>query len=129
MPEEINRVVTDHLSSLHFCPTSKSVSNLAAEGVVKGVHHVGDVMYDPTLFATAMAEKGSVILSELGLKPMEYALATIHRAENTDHPHQLRTVVEFLQERALTCSGVAVTPAHATCSIADGSEVGWPAGD
>ena len=100
MPEEINRVVTDHISTLHFCPTSSSVANLAAEGVVKGVHHVGDVMYDATLFATTKAEKSSVILSDLGLKPTEYALATIHRAENTDEPRQLGAVVQFLQERA-----------------------------
>jgi UDP-GlcNAc3NAcA epimerase len=100
MPEEINRLVTDHLSTLHFCPTTTAVENLAAEGVVRSVHHVGDVMYDATLFAIDKAERSSAALSDLRLKPKEYALATVHRAENTDGPQQLRTVVEFLQEQA-----------------------------
>jgi UDP-GlcNAc3NAcA epimerase len=100
MPEEINRLVTDHLSTLHFCPTATAVANLAAEGVAKGVHHVGDVMYDATLFALDKAEKNSTVLSDLGLEPKEYALATVHRAENTGSPQQLRAVVRFLQERA-----------------------------
>ena len=100
MPEEINRLVTDHLSTLHFCPTTTAVANLAAEGVVRGVHHVGDVMYDATLFAIDKAEGSSTALSDLGLKPKEFALATVHRAENTDDPQQLRAVVEFLQEQA-----------------------------
>jgi UDP-GlcNAc3NAcA epimerase len=100
MPEEINRVVTDHLSALHFCPTSTSVANLVAEGVLRGVHHVGDVMYDATLFATTKAERSSTILFDLGLQEMKYGLATIHRAENTDDPLQLRAVVQFLQEQA-----------------------------
>jgi UDP-GlcNAc3NAcA epimerase len=100
MPEEINRLVTDHLSTLHFCPTATAVANLAAEGVAKGVHHVGDVMYDATLFAIGRAEKSSTIVSDLGLTPGQYALATVHRAENTDDPVHLRAVVRFLQERA-----------------------------
>jgi UDP-GlcNAc3NAcA epimerase len=97
MPEEINRLVTDHLSTVHFCPTSTAIANLAAEGVVKGVHHVGDVMYDATLFAIERAERSSTILSELALEPKRYGLATVHRAENTDSPQQLRGVVQFLQ--------------------------------
>lgn len=100
MPEEINRLVTDHLSTLHFCPTETAVANLAAEGVVKGVHHVGDVMYDATLFAIDKVAKNSTILSHLSLTPKEYALATVHRAENTDDPLQLRAIVQFLHERA-----------------------------
>jgi UDP-GlcNAc3NAcA epimerase len=100
MPEEINRLVTDHLSTLHLCPTATAVTNLAAEGVFRGVHHVGDVMYDATLFAIDRAENSSAALSDLGLTPKEYALATVHRAENTDDPQQLRTVVQFLQEQA-----------------------------
>jgi UDP-GlcNAc3NAcA epimerase len=96
MPEEINRLVTDHLSTVHFCPTSTAIANLAAEGVVKGVHHVGDVMYDATLFAIERAERSST-LSELALEPKRYGLATVHRAENTDSPQQLRGVVQFLQ--------------------------------
>jgi UDP-GlcNAc3NAcA epimerase len=100
MPEEINRLVTDHLSTLHFCPTTAAVANLAAEGISEGVHHVGDVMYDATLFAIEKAEEGSSILTELKLEPKGYALATVHRAENTDDPQQLRAVVQFLQDQA-----------------------------
>ncbi|MBC9877525.1 UDP-N-acetylglucosamine 2-epimerase (non-hydrolyzing) [Bradyrhizobium sp. INPA01-394B] len=100
MPEEINRVVTDHLSTLHLCPTATAIANLAAEGVVKGVHHVGDVMYDATLFAMDKAETASNILTDLRLQPKRYALATVHRAENTDDPQQLREVVQFLLDHA-----------------------------
>jgi UDP-GlcNAc3NAcA epimerase len=100
MPEEINRLVTDHLSTLHFCPTTAAVANLAAEGISEGVHHVGDVMYDATLFAIEKAEESSSILTELKLEPKGYALATVHRAENTDDPQQLRAVVQFLQDQA-----------------------------
>lgn len=110
MPEEINRVVTDHLSTLHFCPTSTAVANLAAEGVREGVYHVGDVMYDATLFATSRAEKASKILSDLKLQPKTYSIATVHRAENTDDPEQLLAVVQFLQERAKSHS--VVLPLH-----------------
>lgn len=100
MPEEINRLVTDHLSVLHLCPTTTAVANLAAEGIIKGVHHVGDVMYDATLFAISKAEESSTVLSDLSLKPKEYGLATVHRAENTDDPRHLRAVIQFLQEQA-----------------------------
>ena len=110
MPEEINRLVTDHLSTLHLCPTTTAVANLAAEGVIQGVHHVGDVMYDATLFAIEKAERSSSLLSDLGLEPHGYALATVHRAENTDDPHQLRAVIEFLRERAQ--SHPVVLPLH-----------------
>ncbi|MGX1106023.1 MULTISPECIES: non-hydrolyzing UDP-N-acetylglucosamine 2-epimerase [Bradyrhizobium] len=100
MPEEINRLVTDHLATLNFCPTAAAVANLAAEGVTKGVHHVGDVMYDATLFVTDKAEESSTILTSLGLVPKTYSLATIHRAENTDDREQLLAVVRFLQDQS-----------------------------
>lgn len=110
MPEEINRLVTDHLSALQLCPTTTAVANLAAEGIVNGVHHVGDVMYDATLFAIEKAEKSSNLLSDLGLEPNGYALATVHRAENTDEPRQLRAVIAFLREKAQ--SHPVVLPLH-----------------
>jgi UDP-GlcNAc3NAcA epimerase len=100
MPEEINRLVTDHLSTLHFCPTATAIANLAAEGVTKGVHHVGDVMYDATLFAIDKAEKNSGLIADMRLDLDGYAVATVHRAENTDDPHQLRAVIDFLHEQA-----------------------------
>ena len=61
MPEEINRIVADRLASILFCPTDTAVKNLAKEGVTRGVHQVGDVMYDSVLFNTALAERSSRI--------------------------------------------------------------------
>lgn len=100
MPEEINRVLTDHVATLQFCPTVVAVDNLAAEGIRTGVHHVGDVMYDATLFAVKQAEGRSTIRDAMGLAEKGYAVATFHRAENTDEPAQLATVVAFLREQA-----------------------------
>ena len=100
MPEEINRVVTDHLSALLFCPTQTAVRNLAQEGVTEGVHASGDVMYDTTLAAVARAESRSTILEILGLLPKGYTVATIHRAENTDDPEQFMRLLAWLEEAA-----------------------------
>jgi len=96
MPEEINRVLTDHLSTLLFCPTQTAVDNLAREGVLKGVELVGDVMYDAALYYAAKAEAHSSIMDRLGLCSKGYMLATLHRAENTDDPFRLRAIVEGL---------------------------------
>lgn len=100
MPEEINRVVADHLSTLQFCPTEESVKNLEHEGITAGVHRVGDVMYDCALFARARALESSRILEKLGLEEGGFALATVHRAENTDTPEALAAVVDYLEARA-----------------------------
>lgn len=110
MPEEVNRVVADHLSVAHFCPTIAAVENLAREGITKGVHHVGDVMYDATLHAARSAIQKSTVLEQLGLKAKGFALATVHRAENTDDPAALRRVVDFLSAQAT--SGPVVLPLH-----------------
>lgn len=96
MPEEINRVVTDHLSALLLCPTARAVKNLSCEGLVTGVHQVGDVMYDSLLFNLKQAEQHAGILNRLGLQPGRYGLATVHRAENTDRPATLRTLIATL---------------------------------
>lgn len=93
MPEEHNRVLADHCSDLLFCPTQTAVTNLAREGITRGVHLVGDVMYDAALQHGALARQRSTILQRLGLKPGEYALATIHRPYNTDDPVRLAEVV------------------------------------
>ncbi|MBI3699912.1 MAG: UDP-N-acetylglucosamine 2-epimerase (non-hydrolyzing) [Afipia sp.] len=100
MPEEINRVLTDHLASLQFCPTSQAVENLEAEGIKTGVHHAGDVMYDATTFAASRAKGRSTIVSDMSLAPKQYSLATVHRAENTDDPKSLRAIVDFLKREA-----------------------------
>ena len=100
MPEEVNRVVTDRLSGLLLCPTRAATSNLAAEGIVRGVHHVGDVMYDLTLRMLPVARWRSRILCRLGLSPKSYDVATVHRAENTDSVGALRRVASYLTDRA-----------------------------
>jgi UDP-GlcNAc3NAcA epimerase len=99
MPEELNRVLTDHISSLLLCPTETAVANLWREGIVEGVHHIGDVMYDAALFAGAAASR-STVLDRLGLTERRYAVATVHRADSTEHREQLRAIVDFLRERA-----------------------------
>jgi UDP-GlcNAc3NAcA epimerase len=93
MPEEINRVLTDHASDLLFAPTVASVKNLTNEGIVADrIFAVGDVMYDVALYYGEKAETRSRILEYLHLKPKQYVLATIHRAENTDDDQRLRTI-------------------------------------
>jgi UDP-N-acetylglucosamine 2-epimerase len=98
MPEEINRVVADHLSDLLLCPSETAVSNLAAEGIESGVHLVGDVMYDALLQYSDIARQKSTLLQELKVEPKQYLLLTIHRAENTDHPLHLRNILSALVE-------------------------------
>jgi UDP-GlcNAc3NAcA epimerase len=93
MPEEINRVVADHVSTLLLCPTQTAVTNLAREGVTEGVHLVGDVMLDAFQQHIEIAERTCRILDDLGLKRGGYALLTIHRAENTDQPDRLRSIL------------------------------------
>lgn len=169
MPEEVNRVLTDHLSELLLCPTDQAVTNLAAEGITgvapllkkgtgseqttsqrentacevpvpffqqsndrtgseqttsqkentackvpvpffrtRGVHQVGDVMYDSVLFHTQQAEGTSDILSRLGLASKQYYLATLHRAENTDDSTRLDSIFTALQR----CPYPVVLPLH-----------------
>jgi UDP-GlcNAc3NAcA epimerase len=89
MPEELNRVLTDRLSSCLLCPTKASVKNLEKEGIVRGVYEVGDVMFDAFLSFREIAKVKSSILSDQELQPGEYALATVHRQENTDDLRRL----------------------------------------
>lgn len=98
MPEEVNRVLTDHLSDLCFAPTDAAVRNLAGEGITAGVHQVGDVMYDAALHFGARAEAESGALEALGMEPGGYVLATVHRAATTDDPALLAGVVEVLAD-------------------------------
>ena len=96
MPEEINRVLTDHVSSLLFCPTPTSVKNLKKEGITKGVHLVGDVMYDSLRDHIEVAERKSRIMQKLSLQKKDYYLVTIHRAENTDIKENLQKVIRIV---------------------------------
>jgi len=93
MPEEINRIVTDHLSDILFCPSSVSVDNLHHEGIQKGVHLVGDVMADVLLQSLNRAYEKSDVLEQLKLAEENYYLATVHRAENTDDPSRLHAII------------------------------------
>jgi UDP-N-acetylglucosamine 2-epimerase len=94
MPEEVNRVVTDHVARLLFCPSAVAVENLAAEGIVDGVCIVGDVMASSLAFAASRARTRSRILTQLGLTAKDYFLATVHRAENTDSSARLGALME-----------------------------------
>jgi UDP-GlcNAc3NAcA epimerase len=96
MPEEVNRIVSDRVSTLLFCPTETAVRNLVSEGIVNGVHNVGDVMYDVALYYREQAKRQSTVLGDLGLASGGFALATCHRAENTDDPKRLSEIVSAL---------------------------------
>lgn len=96
MPEEVNRVVADSVSSLLFCPTDTAVENLRREGYVAGVHNVGDVMFDASLHMRTIAERQSDILERLQLTANAFVLATCHRAENTDDPARLKAIIDAL---------------------------------
>jgi UDP-N-acetylglucosamine 2-epimerase len=111
MPEEINRVMTDHLSDLLLSPTETAVGNLRREGVTTGVHLVGDVMYDALLDSVEGAKQMSTILDRLKLEPRRYILATVHRAENTDQLSRLEGIMAAFS--SLANSGrTIVFPVH-----------------
>ena len=108
MPEEHNRVLTDHVSDLLFCPTSNAVANLKRENILDDVHLVGDTMYDALLQFLSMAESSSRILERLALESGSYLLATIHRQSNTDVPENLVRLLEILSAAGET----VVFPVH-----------------
>lgn len=100
MPEEINRVATDHVSDLLFCPTDTAMDNLSNEGLAARSCVVGDVMFDASQFYRGLAADDSSVLTELGLREQAYALATCHRAENTDDPEKMRGILDGLADIA-----------------------------
>lgn len=93
MPEEINRIVADHVADMLFCIAPSAITNLAAEGISHRVHYVGDVMYDATLCYLPIARQTSRVTAQLGIKHKDYFLATVHRAANTDDHFSLRQIV------------------------------------
>jgi len=128
MPEEINRLLTDHLSTLLFCPTTQAIKNLEKEGIRPGkgriVKNVGDVMYDSILYYSSLGEKRSTILKDLvfltpnsqqnipqsAIRNPQYYLATLHRAENTDDPTRLKSILKALHQ--VGKEALVVLPLH-----------------
>jgi UDP-GlcNAc3NAcA epimerase len=111
MPEEINRRLTDHLATLLFCPSARAVANLEAEGIKNGVTVTGDVNLDAMLLCLPSEEEQEMILTRFGVRAGEYALATVHRAENTDRPERLAGIIEAF--RRIAAAGLPVLfPAH-----------------
>jgi UDP-N-acetylglucosamine 2-epimerase len=96
MPEELNRLVADHLSDLHLCASHAAVLHLAVEGIVNSVQWTGDVMLDALMQNRPIAQRKSDALVRLDLKPGNYSLVTIHRAGNTDDPARLGQIVQAL---------------------------------
>lgn len=123
MPEEINRIACDHVSTLLFSPTKTGVKNLAREGIVHhenqplsfdrpGVYHSGDVMFDNTLFFKALAMESSPIRKNLDLQKGDYILATIHRPSNTDVPENLEAILEALEKISKERKMRIIVPLH-----------------
>jgi UDP-GlcNAc3NAcA epimerase len=111
MPEEINRILTDHASDLLFAPTTLAVKNLRNEGVSKErICLTGDIMYDAALIFAERAKSESQILEKLNLKPQGYILATVHRAENTDDKNRLASIFRALSK--LSREIPVVVPLH-----------------
>jgi UDP-N-acetylglucosamine 2-epimerase len=96
MPEEVNRVVADAVSRWLFCPTTTAVDNLRKEGITRGVHLVGDVMGDLLALARERLASNNTILGRFGVSAGGYAVATVHRAENTDDPARLAEILTGL---------------------------------
>ncbi|MFO7671921.1 MAG: UDP-N-acetylglucosamine 2-epimerase (non-hydrolyzing) [Bacteroidales bacterium] len=123
MPEEINRIACDHVSTLLFSPTLTGIRNLGREGIVhhenqtlspdrQGVYHNGDVMYDNTLFFKDLAIATSPILKDLGLDSKPYILATIHRPSNTDNPENLASILRAIDQVSRKKKMDIILPLH-----------------
>ncbi|MBA3827736.1 MAG: UDP-N-acetylglucosamine 2-epimerase (non-hydrolyzing) [Taibaiella sp.] len=113
MPEEINRILTDRISSLLFCPTDAAIENLEKEGFkdfTANYYKVGDVMEDAAIFYSGESARRAKVIQELKLETKPFALCTIHRAENTDDLNNLRSIVSALNEINRTLS--IVLPLH-----------------
>lgn len=108
MPEEQNRILTDHISRLLFVPTETAHKNLNNEGINKGIYNVGDVMYDAVLHFKKLAEDKCDILAKIDVQKNEYILATIHRAESTNDRSKLEGIIGALNG----CGKKIVIPLH-----------------
>lgn len=127
MPEEINRIATDHFSTLLFAPTDSGVNNLVKEGFARinkdgkakkatlnapQVFHCGDIMFDNSIFFSKQAEEQSSILASHELTSNEYILSTVHRPSNTDNKENLMSILEALNEIASVHQIKVVFPMH-----------------
>ncbi len=113
MPEEINRILTDRISSMLFCPTDDAVSNLKKEGFEQfdcQIEKTGDVMFDAVKYYKDKAIASSKVLEKYSLKSSQFVLATLHRAENTDNRERLKAVMEALNEISKTIP--VILPLH-----------------
>ncbi|MCX7352052.1 MAG: UDP-N-acetylglucosamine 2-epimerase (non-hydrolyzing) [Proteobacteria bacterium] len=112
MPEEINRILTDHVSSLLFCPTSTAVGNLKNEGIEAGIHHVGDVMYDATLYAIEHIKLHDTYKQKFSFLPQKFIFMTIHRAESTQTQEIFSKLMSFAQEFSSEHNVEIIFPVH-----------------
>ncbi|HLG04363.1 MAG TPA: UDP-N-acetylglucosamine 2-epimerase (non-hydrolyzing) [Bacteroidia bacterium] len=124
MPEEVNRILCDHVSTLLFAPTKNAIYNLQREGISKGAHpekatidapavyHCGDIMYDNSLHFARIAENKSEILKKTGVVAGKYFLATVHRDFNADDPERLRSILQGLKNIAAAFQFPVVFPVH-----------------
>lgn len=113
MPEEINRILTDRISDILFCPTKAAIQNLKNEGLTgerAKIVQNGDVMQDAALYYAKFSEARSGIVSRLDLNRSDFALCTIHRQENTDDPERLNSIISALNKLSQTCR--VVVPLH-----------------
>jgi len=98
MPEEINRILTDRISEYLFCPTKTAMENLKLEGLIKKSYLVGDVMVDALLHFSKIAQRKVDPLKRFNLTQKCYSLATVHRPVNTDHPQNLRNIINAFRD-------------------------------
>lgn len=128
MPEEINRITADHVSTLLFSPTKTGVENLEKEGIHhhasgpysfdrQGVFHCGDLMYDNTLYFRDKASASSSILRDLDLENQAYILATVHRPSNTDDPEKLRSILAALNQVSMERNIPVLLPLHPRTTV------------
>jgi UDP-GlcNAc3NAcA epimerase len=123
MPEEINRISADHMSTLLFVPTLAGIGNLTKEGFKSELHspasidapnvyHCGDIMYDNSLYYANLSNEKSTIIEHLGLRSNQFILCTVHRDSNTDDPKALQGILEALQELSSRTNLEVILPIH-----------------
>ena len=126
MPEEINRIATDHISDLLLAPTPTAMENLRTEGLAERAVFTGDIMYDAVLFNWDLAKQPSVTAGRLGLSAGAYGVVTLHRAENTDIPETLHNLMMVFNDIATTLPLVFPVHPRAAKQLAINFADTWP---